>query len=65
VDWEVSVWIDDPWRVRSRRSDLQLAVWRALKQAGITIAFPQLDVHLDPAGPVGRQLPEGTSCSAL
>ena len=49
VVWEVSVWIDDPWRVRSRRSELQIAVWKALQRAGIRIAFPQLDVHLDPA----------------
>lgn len=59
VDWEVSVWIDDPWRVRSRRSDLQLAIWRALKEAGITIAFPQLDVHFDPPVPAGNQLSGG------
>jgi small-conductance mechanosensitive channel len=47
VDWEVSIWVDDPWRVRMLRSELQLAVWRALKLARITIAYPQLDVHLD------------------
>jgi len=49
VDWEVSVWTDDPWRVRTLRSDLQVAVWNALQAAGITIAFPQIDVHLDAA----------------
>jgi small-conductance mechanosensitive channel len=48
VDWEVSVWIDDPWTVRKRRSDLNEAIWWALKEAGIVIAFPQLDVHFDP-----------------
>jgi len=47
IDWEVSVWTDDPWRVRSLRSDLQMSIWRALRDAGITIAFPQLDLHLD------------------
>ncbi|MCB1033569.1 MAG: mechanosensitive ion channel, partial [Acidobacteria bacterium] len=47
VDFEVSVWIDDPWRMARRRSDLHHAVWWALKEAGITIAFPQLDVHFD------------------
>jgi len=47
VDWEISVWTDDPWRVRSLRSDLQLRVWDALRAAGITIAFPQVDVHVD------------------
>jgi small-conductance mechanosensitive channel len=47
VDWEVSVWMDDPWRVRRARSELNEAIWWALKDAGITIAFPQLDVHFD------------------
>ncbi|MGH7336853.1 MAG: mechanosensitive ion channel family protein, partial [Myxococcota bacterium] len=60
VDWEVSIWIGDPWRVRVLRSELLLAVWRELQAAGITIAFPQLDVHIDPeveralAGPADR-----------
>ncbi len=49
VDWEVSVWTDDPWRLRSRRSELLLAAWSTLHEASITIAFPQLDVHLDAA----------------
>jgi small-conductance mechanosensitive channel len=48
VVWEVSVWMDEPWRVRKARSELNEAVWWALKEAGITIAFPQLDVHFDP-----------------
>jgi len=47
VDWEVSVWTDEPWRQRRQRSELQLAIWDALQRAGITIAFPQLDLHLD------------------
>lgn len=48
VDWEVSVWIDDPWRMQQHRSALNEIVWWTLKDAGITIAFPQLDLHLDP-----------------
>ena len=47
VDFEVSVWIEDPWKSRWSRSDLRQAIWWALKDAGITIAFPQLDLHLD------------------
>jgi len=47
VDWEVSVWIDDPWNVRRLKSKLNELIWWALKDAGITIAFPQLDVHFD------------------
>jgi potassium efflux system protein len=48
VLWEVSVWAEDPWTARVTRSDLNKAIWWALKDASITIAFPQLDVHFDP-----------------
>ena len=48
VTWNVSVWINDPWRGPDRRSDLHEALWTALQDAGIVIAFPQLDLHLDP-----------------
>jgi len=48
VDFEVSVWVDDPWTTQGGRSELHQAIWWALKEEGVTIAFPQLDVHLDP-----------------
>jgi small-conductance mechanosensitive channel len=48
VNFEVSVWIDNPWRMRHHLNLLNEAVWWGLKDAGITIAFPQLDVHFDP-----------------
>ncbi len=54
VNFEVSVWHDDPWAFQRRRSDLHFAVWRALKDASIEIAFPQLDVHFD--APVAQGL---------
>ena len=47
VVWEVSVWIDDPWRMRRLRSGLQEEIWSAFRARGIMIAYPQLDVHLD------------------
>lgn len=47
VDFEVSVWFDDPWSRMRRNSDLHEAIWWALQDAGIVIAFPQLDLHLD------------------
>lgn len=53
VVWEVSVWAADPWVAPQLRSELNKAIWFALKDAGITIAFPQLDVHLDPGVDVG------------
>jgi small-conductance mechanosensitive channel len=48
VNFEVSVWVDNPWQARQSMSKLHDAIWWALKDAGITIAFPQLDVHFDP-----------------
>ena len=48
IVFETSVWIADPWGEQGVRSRLNMAIWRALKREGITIAFPQLDVHLDP-----------------
>ena len=47
VNFSVRVWIDDAWRSLRQKSLLNEAVWRGLKEAGIVIAFPQLDVHLD------------------
>jgi small-conductance mechanosensitive channel len=49
VIYRILVWIEDPWIAGMRRSDLNEAIWWALKDAGIVIAFPQLDVHLDKA----------------
>ncbi len=48
VDWKVGVWIDRPWDQLQASSDLHEAIWWALQQQGIVIAFPQLDLHLDP-----------------
>jgi potassium-dependent mechanosensitive channel len=48
VVFEVSVWISDAWRARIMRSELHEAIWWALKGAGVTIPFPQRDVHLIP-----------------
>ena len=46
IVFDVSVWIHDPWEIRIARSRLNHAIWRALKSAGITISFPQLDLHV-------------------
>lgn len=46
VNYRVLVWIEDPWSAGQFRSQLNEALWHALKDAGIVIAFPQLDVHL-------------------
>jgi small-conductance mechanosensitive channel len=47
VNYKVSVWIETPWISGQVKSDLNEAIWYALKEAGIEIAFPQLDVHFD------------------
>lgn len=47
VGFDVVVWISDPWRTRQSVSDLHEAVWWALRGASVTIAFPQMDLHLD------------------
>jgi small-conductance mechanosensitive channel len=50
VVWSISIWTDDPWHALGVRSALNEAVWFALQDAGVTIAFPQVDVHF-PGGP--------------
>lgn len=47
VDFDVSVWVDDPFTRSVGQSHLNTAIWFGLKEAGITIAYPQLDLHLD------------------
>jgi small-conductance mechanosensitive channel len=49
IDLELRVWITDPEDgINNVRSDVYLAVWDAFCEAGITIPFPQRDVHLHP-----------------
>ena len=40
--------VDDPWKQRVYMSELRKAIWFAFKEAGIVIAFNQMDVHFDP-----------------
>jgi potassium efflux system protein len=58
VVFEVSIWAEDPWAARVTRSALNMAIWKHLKENGITIAFPQLDVHFDDR-PSGATPPPG------
>jgi small-conductance mechanosensitive channel len=44
---ELRVWIRDPEAgLGSVRSDINLAIWRAFKAAGIAIPYPQRDLHI-------------------
>jgi small-conductance mechanosensitive channel len=49
VDWEVSVWVTDPWVLRQARGRLNERIWRRLKAHGVTIPYPQLDLHIKEA----------------
>jgi small-conductance mechanosensitive channel len=46
LDFELRVWIDDPWQIPQVRSALYFSIWYKLKKAGIEVPFPQRDLHL-------------------
>jgi len=47
IELELRVWIADPeYGADSVRSDINVAIWRAFKQAKITIPYPQRDLHI-------------------
>ena len=45
IDFQLRVWIDDPWVRPLVRSALYFSIWYKLKNAGIEIPFPQQDLH--------------------
>ncbi len=47
VDWQVSVWCDNAWTAPRVQSQLREAIWWSLKEDGIEISYPQVDVHFD------------------
>jgi small-conductance mechanosensitive channel len=47
IELELRVWIQDPEAgLANVRSDINLAIWRAFKDAGIVIPYPQRDLHI-------------------
>jgi small-conductance mechanosensitive channel len=47
IELECRIWINDPQMgINNVRSDLNLSMWKKLKEAGITIPFPQRDVYI-------------------
>jgi small-conductance mechanosensitive channel len=46
VNFKIFVWTEDPWTANGFRCELNEAIWWALKEADIVIAFPQLVVHI-------------------
>ena len=49
VNYKIRVWIENPWDAGGRQALLNEAIWWGLKEAGIVMAYPQLDVHFDEA----------------
>lgn len=62
VNWEVAIWMNDPWTARPATSALCEAIWWAFHEKGIVIAFPQVDVHFD--APVANGLANLASSAA-
>lgn len=46
VNFEVAVWMDDPWLSRLKLSQLNEAIWWAFQERGIVIASPAPMVRL-------------------
>lgn len=47
VNFDLRFWIADPEAGLSNvRSEVYLAIWDALHEAGVEIPFPQMDVHV-------------------
>ncbi len=47
IDLELRVWISDPQQgVANVRSDVNVAIWKGFKEAGITIPYPQQDLYI-------------------
>jgi small-conductance mechanosensitive channel len=46
IDFELRIWINDPWQLPQVRSALYFSIWYKLKGAGIEIPFPQRDLHM-------------------
>jgi len=63
LNLELRVWIEDPENgFGAVKSDLNLAIWKAFKAAGITIPYPQRDLHIKSMpGPLAPPAPGETS----
>lgn len=53
IQLELRIWISDPENgIGNVRTDVNLAIWRSFKAAGITIPYPQRDLHLKSMPPL-------------
>jgi small-conductance mechanosensitive channel len=47
IELELRIWIEDPENgIANVTSDINLAFWKSFKENGITIPFPQRDIHI-------------------
>lgn len=64
IELQLRVWIGDPENgFANVKSDINLAIWRAFKQAGVTIPYPQRDLHIrhmpsQPVAPASAPAPD-------
>lgn len=60
IELQLRVWIADPENGTDPvRSEINLAIWDAFKAAGISIPYPQRDLHLKSAVPIQLVTPAG------
>jgi small-conductance mechanosensitive channel len=65
LDFVLRAWTDEEYeRTLPRTSELALAVHRSLRDAGITIPFPQRDLHLASVSPAARAALSGVDRKA-
>ena len=48
LDFELLFWSRNAFRIEQTKSDIRFAILKAFREAGVTIPFPQRDVHLIP-----------------
>lgn len=48
LDFEILFWSRNAFRIEQTKSDIRFAILKGFREAGITIPFPQRDVHLHP-----------------
>jgi small-conductance mechanosensitive channel len=47
INLELRLWLEDPEEgVGSVKSDINMAIWKGFKEKGITIPYPQRDIHM-------------------
>lgn len=49
LDFELLFWSRNAFRIEQTKSDIRFAILKAFREGGVTIPFPQRDVHLIPS----------------